>query len=836
MGVLITESGAPYVGRTIAGKTSTTGGKVWGTRNRGWYRIGSELRPGDYTGSTTAQMWIDTAVADVDVSFDLILPANGSPIDIYLGNGGLPFAVGVKSGSGSGGTWSGAGMPDGQFVVIKSVPGSGPWNSSTLRTSLYSSDWPDNLAPTEHSWVDGIPWVTGDRMRVVGEGQQLKVYRNGSLVMQGGVYAMQAGKTRTVWRASGPNLQVFADDFTSDPSSTWDLWGVTSTPSWASGMVQTRSQDANWDQSIGKSVTANGAIRVEQEIAQTNSIARTFVSGNNPGSYGYVALMEGSTQHLTVHHEAGNFYVIRGTNTVTGLIASGYKAYTTYPVLQQVILEAAIDSTGGYVILDVGGTRVIDVSGVNTRNGGTNGVINQVNFGTPDFTNGGGFYRDNIVISYPGGGSLFGVANIEIATPGNASVAGATATINVSAGAGSTSSGGGSAVSVSGATATANVSAGAGSIVTGGSVLGDFFAEPIILTGISGTLSVNLSGSTFEDEPDDPSKSIWLKYTTATPGQFILRGTSTNSSYILDMLDGITLAEMTTAASASYETGVSSTLAEVDQRISANSTYFRVRNNGGLETSNSVDLQWYFFANSTAPIMDLNTTTLTETPASLAVSLVNLTPGETVTFSISGVGTVLSQPADSAGILTTSVPVPAVAAGTYTLTATAGGGSASATFEVLYSSVTPPPPDPDAPPHIVVQPPGVTKWILQDKAPGGETYVFDLNPARMTSPFAPKMITPETTTAPDGQPVLWQGADRPHLWQFEGKIRLQSQYDAFVRFLELQRKFYLIDHRNRAWVVTFEEFSPEHIGRNNELNNYRYSMSAYVYAGPRTPE
>lgn len=126
MGVLITESGAPYVGRTIAGKTSTTGGKVWGIRNRGWYRIGSELRPGDHTGSTTAQMWIDTAVADVDVSFDLILPANGSPIDNYLGNGGLPFAVGVKSGSGSGGTWSGAGMPDGQFVVIKSVPGSGP--------------------------------------------------------------------------------------------------------------------------------------------------------------------------------------------------------------------------------------------------------------------------------------------------------------------------------------------------------------------------------------------------------------------------------------------------------------------------------------------------------------------------------------------------------------------------------------------------------------------------------------------------------------------------------------------------------------------------------------
>lgn len=392
---------------------------------------------------------------------------------------------------------------------------------------------------------------------------------------------------------------------------------------------------------------------------------------------------------------------------------------------------------------------------------------------------------------------------------------------------------------IAGVTAACTVICDPGTPTIGTVVPGDNFASAIAISGASGSTTANVSGATVESgEPAGdggaPTKSIWFQYTATSAGSLTIRGTTTSSSYVIEGWDGASLPELSLITSGDYHSGVSTTLPEIFWRASSGHTYIRVTNNAAFSTGSSVGIDYFFSASVDSLELDILTPSIARGPSVVKVGFLNATPGEDVEFDVSGMGVLLTLVADDSGVGSGTIPIPETTAGTKTVTATGltSGKTATGTFIVEFDSPpAPTPPTADTPPSAVVQT-GVVKWVLQDPAPGGEQYILDINPKRMMSPYAPKIVTPENTTASDGTVILWEGARRAHAWGFEGTITDQAQYDAFVRFLNLQRKFYLTDHKERTWVVTFESFNPEHVGWNGNLATYKYSIEAYIFAGP----
>ena len=216
--------------------------------------------------------------------------------------------------------------------------------------------------------------------------------------------------------------------------------------------------------------------------------------------------------------------------------------------------------------------------------------------------------------------------------------------------------------------------------------------------------------------------------------------------------------------------------------------------------------------------------TVVRAPTSLTVTLSGGVAEVDVVFDIDGTD-VLTVSLDSDGSLgPTSINLTSVlgTVGDHVLTVTQttvdGVTSGSGTFTVLLE----PPLYPEAPvadgPSVAV--PGavdeffVRHWVFQDLLPevdgGIGSYVLPHNPRNMNSPQYEHALTSRHSTAQDGKIHVFQGADIPKEWQFSGYCSSQAQQTKLLQYRYLNRRFYIIDHRNRAWkvVVLNAEFVP----------------------------
>lgn len=220
---------------------------------------------------------------------------------------------------------------------------------------------------------------------------------------------------------------------------------------------------------------------------------------------------------------------------------------------------------------------------------------------------------------------------------------------------------------------------------------------------------------------------------------------------------------------------------------------------------------------------------LGSTPGSIIATITNGAPGDTFTVKI-GSTTLLSGVLDEAGVaFEISVPVPAVGAGTYPLVFTTGGGRSAMTSLVVLadalvtsSSTTKPAPTP--PTTTLTQ-----RWRLF-YLDGTLGYTFTRNPKSWTNVHPPNDFTHDNTTAPDGQILTWQAAARPWRMEFVGFVDSQAEYEAFVFWSELRRRFWLVDHRNRKWLVTFEQFDAQALIKPNRPWAHDYTMKTLVFA------
>lgn len=223
-----------------------------------------------------------------------------------------------------------------------------------------------------------------------------------------------------------------------------------------------------------------------------------------------------------------------------------------------------------------------------------------------------------------------------------------------------------------------------------------------------------------------------------------------------------------------------------------------------------------------------------DSPAWLRISVFSATEDGDIEFDIAG-QTVITLTADESGrVVDESVPVPDLPTGTYVLVArdVTTGQESSVTFGVEQltndPSADPPPAGPTIPPTSEA----VVRWVFELPAPGAEVYVFPNNPQDMSSPHAERVLNADHTTAPDGQALLFEGEPVPVQWTVSGFCFDQDHYEALEHWQSLNRRFFAVDHLQRAWVVTFESLDWTPVRDPQRPWAHRYTAKFLVYEGP----
>lgn len=363
----------------------------------------------------------------------------------------------------------------------------------------------------------------------------------------------------------------------------------------------------------------------------------------------------------------------------------------------------------------------------------------------------------------------------------------------------------------------------------------DAWAYAIALTGATGSQAYSTTYATREtDEPADQSGhgdgtggTLWFTYTPTVAGVLALSTTAgTGTGQVIEIYDDTALADGPDLLAVSAIAGSATAV------VVGNTYYIRVHPDVTAHKGTAT-LLWTF----TERVSDMQLiipAPLSVTPGLLPVRVSQGVPAEVIDFYIVGEGGTpfLSDELDVTGQLNVSIPVPSLPVGTYTLQAVTDTNIADADFDVMTAVII----DPSDPATVPPSPPpvmAIQRWYLQDPVPGGSaSYTFPNNPASMTSPHPDRTLTPGATVAQSGQDLIWEGASRPHQWQFAGYAGTQEFQEVLLSFVTLNRRFYLTDHRKRSWEVSFEGLD---IKQRNDLGNpwaVDYTVTAYVYSGP----
>lgn len=194
---------------------------------------------------------------------------------------------------------------------------------------------------------------------------------------------------------------------------------------------------------------------------------------------------------------------------------------------------------------------------------------------------------------------------------------------------------------------------------------------------------------------------------------------------------------------------------------------------------------------------------LERAPSTLTVNLTGADYWTAVTFKIDG-ATVWTAETDFEGEFADfTIDIPGdLAAGTHTLSATTTpNGTVTADFTLAYDPLPLPADSLDA--DAVAVPGSEGSWVLQDLMPGGlGSWIMPYNPSTMTHPHFEREVQVRHTTSPsDGQFLASEGRFVGRPWRISGTYLDEEYYNQLVRYATIRRRFYIIDHRGRAWKV-----------------------------------
>lgn len=106
---------------------------------------------------------------------------------------------------------------------------------------------------------------------------------------------------------------------------------------------------------------------------------------------------------------------------------------------------------------------------------------------------------------------------------------------------------------------------------------------------------------------------------------------------------------------------------------------------------------------------------------------------------------------------------------------------------------------------------GSRNWVLQDLLPGGlGSYIFLRNPRTLTTPEVNRDLSARHTTAVSGRHHITEANDQTSEMTFTGLAFTEGEHQNLANYFALNRRLYLIDHDNRAWIVAFNHVDVTH--------------------------
>lgn len=119
----------------------------------------------------------------------------------------------------------------------------------------------------------------------------------------------------------------------------------------------------------------------------------------------------------------------------------------------------------------------------------------------------------------------------------------------------------------------------------------------------------------------------------------------------------------------------------------------------------------------------------------------------------------------------------------------------------------------------------MAKWILYDPV-SVYTYVFQAN-ADGDSAVAAKTLTYESTAAPSGGLLVYEGNDQPTTLTLTGTLLSVDQYHNMMDFYTMRHQVQLTDDLNRVRWVYFTSFSPVRV--RSATFPWKHTWTAVLY-------
>jgi hypothetical protein len=118
-------------------------------------------------------------------------------------------------------------------------------------------------------------------------------------------------------------------------------------------------------------------------------------------------------------------------------------------------------------------------------------------------------------------------------------------------------------------------------------------------------------------------------------------------------------------------------------------------------------------------------------------------------------------------------------------------------------------------------------WRWEDPTAGTVEYM-EVNPNSGASPAYKKTLTKVTTSAPDGQVLLYEGQDEPRTFDCSGVILFESQWDFLYNAWNKRHPVLLTDDLGRTWTIYIESFNPKREPRRSHPWRHTYDFSAVI--------
>lgn len=125
----------------------------------------------------------------------------------------------------------------------------------------------------------------------------------------------------------------------------------------------------------------------------------------------------------------------------------------------------------------------------------------------------------------------------------------------------------------------------------------------------------------------------------------------------------------------------------------------------------------------------------------------------------------------------------------------------------------------------------VVKWLFEDLVTV-DSYELEINPNTMKLPAREKKMNYQTTAAPDGKVIAYEGRDAVQVLGFSGVTLSEEQHNAFVEWFEKRHQIRITDDRGDQWIVYITKYTPTRRRAVHYPYKHEYEIEAFVLDWP----